>query len=115
MDPKEFDIEFPRGDTCPVKFTLQDKKGNILTLKSSDELIFTVKKDYTTTIKKLQKKFSSGEITQEDDGSYKLIINPSDTQNWDYGRSVFDICLISGDYTRTVAIGSLTLTNEVTF
>ena len=32
-----------------------------------------------------------------------------------YGRSVFDICLISGDYTKTAIRGNLTLTNEVTF
>lgn len=115
MEPKEFDIEFTRGDTCPVKFTLEDKEGNILTLGSSDELFFTVKKDFNTTEKKLQKTFGQGDITKEEDGSYKLTIAPAETANWKYGSYVFDICLVSGDYTRTVAIGNLTLTNEVTF
>lgn len=115
MEAKEFDIEFPRGDTCPVKFTLEDMEGNILILGSSDELFFTVKNNFTTTQVKLQKKYSTGDITQEEDGSYKLIIEAEDTNNWKYGSYVFDICLVSGDYTRTVAIGNLTLTNEVTF
>jgi len=115
MEPKEFDIEFTRGDTCPVKFTLKDKNGNILTLGSSDELFFTVKNNFDTTTKKLQKTFGQGDITREEDGSYKLIIEPEETENWKYGSYVFDICLVSGDYTRTVAIGNLTLTNEVTF
>lgn len=115
MEPKEFDIEFPRGDTCPLKFSLLDNNGNVLTLTGSDELYFTVKKGFNTTEKILQKTFSQGDITQEEDGSYKLIIEPEDTGNLNYGSYVFDICLISGDYTRTVAIGTLTLTNEVTF
>lgn len=115
MEPKEFDIKFTRGDTCPVKFTLKDKEGNILTLGSSDELFFTVKNNFDTTTKKLQKTFGQGDITREEDGSYKLIIEPEETENWKYGSYVFDICLVSGDYTRTVAIGNLTLTNEVTF
>lgn len=115
MEPKEFDIEFTRGDTCPLKFTLLDKEGNILALTSSDELFFTVKNDFNTTTTKLQKKYSTGDIVQEEDGSYKLIIDSEDTDNWKYGSYVWDIELVSGDYTRTVAIGNLTLTNEVTF
>lgn len=115
MEPKEFDIEFTRGDTCPLKFTLLDKEGNILILTSSDELFFTVKNNFNTTQIKLQKKYSTGDITREEDGSYKLVINAEDTDNWNYGNYVWDIEVVSGDYTRTVAIGSLTLTNEVTF
>lgn len=115
MEPKEFDIEFTRGDTCPIKFSLVDSNGTILELKPSDELYFTVKDNFTTTQVKLQKKYSTGDITQEEDGSYKLVIESQDTENWKYGSYVWDIELISGDYTRTVAIGNLTLTNEVTF
>ena len=115
MEPKEFDIEFTRGDTCPLQFSLLDKEGNILILTSSDELFFTVKNNFTTTQVKLQKKYSTGDITQEEDGSYKLIIEAEETENWKYGSYVWDIELVSGDYTRTVAIGNLTLTNEVTF
>ena len=115
MEAKEFDIEFPRGDTCPLKFTLEDKDGNILVLGSSDELFFTIKNNFNTNTVKLQKKYSTGDIVQEEDQSYKLIIEAEDTANWKYGSYVFDICLVSGDYTKTIAIGNLTLTNEVTF
>lgn len=115
MEPKEFDIEFTRGDTCPLKFSLVDNEGNILTLTSSDELFFTVKNNFNTTTNKLQKKYSTGDIVQEEDGSYKLIIEAEDTANWSYGSYVWDLELVSGDYTKTVAIGNLTLTNEVTF
>lgn len=115
MEPKEFDIEFTRGDTCPIKFSLVDSNGTILELKQSDELYFTVKDNFNTTTEKLQKTYGNGDITKEEDGSYKLVIEAEDTNNWKYGSYVFDICLVSGDYTRTVVIGNLTLTNEVTF
>ena len=115
MEPKEFDIEFPRGDTCPLKFKLTDKDENVLTLTGSDELYFTVKDNYNTSTVKLQKKYSTGGIVQEEDGYYKLIITADDTDDWNYGSYVFDIEVVSGNYTRTVAIGTLTITNEVTF
>lgn len=115
MEPKEFDIEFTRGDTCPLKFSLVDNEGNVLTLTASDELYFTVKDNFNTTTVKLQKTYGEGDITIEEDGSYKLIIESEDTNNWNYGSYVWDLELISGDYTKTVAIGTLTLTNEVTF
>lgn len=115
MEAKEFDIEFTRGDTCPLKFNLVDAEGNKLVLTASDELYFTVKNNYNTTTTKLQKSYGNGNITQEEDGSYKLIISADDTANWNYGSYVWDLCFVSTDYTKTIAIGSLTLTNEVTF
>lgn len=115
MEPKEFDIPFTRGDTCPLKFSLVDNDGTKLTLTGSDELYFTVKKSFTTSEKIMQKTFGQGDIIQEEDGSYKLIIEPTDTDHLNYGNYVWDLQLVSGDYTRTLAIGNLTLTNEVTF
>jgi len=115
MEPKEFDIEFTRGDTCPLKFTLLDKNKNVLTLTNTDELYFTVKENFQNTSKILQKTYQQGDIVQEEDGSYKLVIEPEETEKLNYGSYVFDICLVSGDYTRTVVIGNLNLTNEVTF
>lgn len=115
MEPKEFDIEFTRGDTCPIKFSLVDNNGTILELKPSDELYFTVKDNFNTTTEKLQKTYGNGDITKEEDGRYKVVIEATDTANWNYGSYVWDLCLVSTDYTRTIAIGTLTLTNEVTF
>lgn len=115
MEPKEFDIEFTRGDTCPLKFKLTDENKNVLTLTGADELYFTVKDNYNTSTVKLQKKYSTGGIVQEEDGSYKLIITADDTDDWNYGSYVFDIEVVSGNYTKTIAIGTLTITNEVTF
>lgn len=114
MEPKEYDIEFPRGDTCPLKFNLLDKNNNLIELSQSDEMYFTVKKSFNTSNVIFQKKFTSGNIVKEDDG-YKLILTSDDTGNLNYGSYVFDLCLKSTDLVSTLAIGHLTLTNEVTF
>ena len=112
--PKEKSIEFTRGDTCPISFTLTDENGQPLNLTSTDEIYFTVKKDYSNQNVIFQKKLSTGDIKQ-DGINFSLTILPTDTQNLGYGTYVFDICLKSSTYTQTVCIGDITLTNEVTF
>lgn len=114
MEPEEFDIEFPRGDTCPLKFNLLDNKSNTLELTPADEMYFTVKKNFNTPTVIFQKKFSEGDIEKDEDG-YKIILTSEDTASLNYGSYVFDICIKSTDLVRTVARGTVTLTNEVTF
>lgn len=114
MQLKQIDIEFTRGDTIPVSFTLLDAEGNILELKNGDELYATVKKSYSDKNAVFQKKYTAGDIVFEN-GQYKFTILSSDTNTLPYGTYVIDLCLKSGDFVRTVAIGEITLTDEVTF
>ena len=114
MEPKEYDIEFPRGDTCPLKFSLLDEGKSFIKLSETDEMYFTVKKSYGTNEYILQKRFSKQEISEDGDG-YTLTIMPEDTNNLNYGTYVYDLYVKSGDLTRTVCMGQITLTNEVTF
>lgn len=114
MKLKQIDIEFTRGDTIPVSFTLLDAEGNVLELQNGDELYATVKKSYSDKNAIIQKKYTAGDIIFED-GKYKFTFLASDTNTLQYGTYVIDICLKSGDFVRTVAIGEITLTDEVTF
>lgn len=113
MEPKEFDFEFPRGDTCPISFDLTDVDGNELKQENM-EITFTAKKNYNTTEIVIQKRISSEEIKLEGKKGY-LLLNHNDTYNLNYGNYVYDIEVRSGDYYKTVAIGTFTLTNESTF
>ena len=114
MKPKEVNFAFPRGDTCPVKFNLLDEKSQPIILKNGDELYFTVKQGYKKTDPIIiQKKFSTGDITQVNE-MCSLVIETEETNDLEYGTYVFDICLVSGDYVHTFAIGKMALTNEVT-
>lgn len=107
------DIEFARGDTQPLKFQIKDNNGNILKMDSSDELIFTIKKNYSTKQKLMQKKLSNGSIYY-DSGYYFIILSHEDTANLKYGTYVYDIQLMSGEIVATLVLGTITLTEEVT-
>jgi hypothetical protein len=114
MEPKDFEFEFPRGDTCPITFTLIDKNKNPVNLKPGDELYLTVKHNFNESNYIFQKKYSNDEIVKEDD-KYTVTIESSDTNTLNYGTYVYDICLKSRDYRKTLCIGQFTLTNESTF
>lgn len=112
MEAKEFDFEFPRGDTCPVKFTIT-ANGEEVDLSLATEIYFTIKKNYTTSTAILQKKKSTGGITVNgSEGS--LVLTHNDTKELSYGTYVYDIQIVSGDYVKTGVLGTITLTNEST-
>ena len=113
MEAKEFDFEFPRGDTCPISFDITDSSGNALDL-SSAEVYFTMKKSYATQNYILQKKKSTGGITF-DDTKGTLVLEHNDTAELNYGNYVYDIQIKSGNYVKTLALGTITLTNESTW
>lgn len=113
MEPKEFNFEFPRGDTCPVSFELADSQGNELDFTNA-ELYFTLKKNYNTTNYILQKKKSAGDITVNGKKG-SLVLEHDDTATMNYGNYVYDIQVKSGDYVKTLVLGTITLTNESTF
>lgn len=108
------DIEFIRGDTKPLKFQVKDNKGNLLKMDSNDELIFTVKKNYNTKNAILQKKLSDGSIHYEN-GYYFITLAHEDTANLKYGTYVYDIQLMSDGIVATLILGTITLTEEVTY
>ncbi len=112
MEPKEFDIEFPRGDTVPINFDLRDKNG--ASLNDLDEIYFTVKQSYAKQDYILQKRLTRGEITHND-GVFALVLTHKDTASLKYGKYVYDIQIKSGDYYKTVCIGQITLSNESTW
>lgn len=113
MEAKEFDFEFPRGDTCPIKFTVNAKDGSELDLSTMDEIYFTVKKNYSTSEYVLQKKKTTGGITVNG-ATATITLEHDDTKTQKYGEYVYDVQIRSGTYVKTVLIGKFTLTNEAT-
>lgn len=112
--PKQINLEFTRGDTIPVSFPLTDAEGNILELSAGEELYVTVKKSTSDSNFLFQKKYTTGDITFED-GLYKFTINSSDTNTLPYGSYVMDICYKHDNFVKTLALGEIELTDEVTF
>lgn len=116
MEPLEYDFEFPRGDTPPLKFKLTDAAKNVLPPTEDIELYFTLKKNYNTSQAILQKKYSSGDIVYDTENDvYYLIMEHEDTATLNYGKYVYDIQVkTTQGYVKTLAIGQITLTNEST-
>lgn len=107
------DFEFVRGDTCPISWPLKDANGNDLMLEDGDEMYFTVKESYKKKEFKIQKRFSKGEITYENN-KYHTVFEHEDTAKLKFGTYEYDIQIKSGNLVSTAGMGTITLTPEVT-
>ena len=105
------EIIMPRGDLRTIQFGVSQ---NGLPYIDFDEIYFTVKKTVTNKTFVLQKKLSDGGITLEGN-VFQFIIEPEDTEELEYGKYPFDICLVKEGVIKETSVGSLTLTSEVTF
>lgn len=116
MEPKEVDIEFPRGDTFAYGFHLVDKSKQPIEIENDGqtEIYFTVKKNQNTSDVVFQKKFTRDEIKSDGNGLYHLIIDANDTNQLKYGKYGYDITIKSGEFVATEIIGTITLTTEYT-
>lgn len=115
MEPKEVDIELPRGDTITYGFELMDSEKKPLNFKPEEaEIYFTCKKNENTSEVIFQKKYSTNEIQFARDGIYYLTINSKDTNELKYGNYGYDVTIKSGDFVATRIIGTITLTKEFT-
>ena len=80
-----------RGDTGT--FSIRPKINGEYVLKDGDHLWFTVRKIKDKTI--LMQK----DVTTFDDGKAEVIINPSDTENFEIGNYIYDLKMVRSDGT----------------
>jgi hypothetical protein len=108
----------PRGDTKHLKINVRDSLKQLIDF-DLDYIYLTVKKNFTDVEPKFQKSLSDGTITKSDDGVYRTVIMPADTDSLAYGRYVFDIEVIKGDKAaptfKTTKVGEFIIENESTF
>lgn len=107
------DLEFTRGDTQYIKFELKDGQGNLLELTNTEDLYFTVKQNQNSSKVLFQKRYP--EDIEFSEGYYVFEITSEDTSNLAYGTYQYDIELKSGEYVKTLGLGTITLTDEITF
>ena len=106
-------ISMPRGDLRQIKFSINDSSGIVKT--DFDEIYITFKKSYIHDEALFQKKLTTGDIEKDEQGYYHFAINPEDTNNLNYGKYVFDIEVYLESLIKQTTVGTLELTNEVTF
>lgn len=107
------DIEFIRGDTQYIKFQLKDGMGNPIQLEDDEKIYFTLKQNSNSKKVLLQKKYPS-DISFAD-GYYQLELSSKDTSKLAYGSYQYDIELKINDFVKTLSMGTITLTEEITF
>lgn len=113
MEPKEFDFEFPRGDTCIFEFELTDSNGAELGANQNFDLTMTVRDSAKEIV--FQKKYSKGTITVSGK-TVKIVIEHSDTDKLMIGgKYKYDVQFQSGDYYKTIYRGMIVLTEEQTY
>ena len=113
MEPKEFDFEFPRGDTCPYSFELTDAQNQQLDINTNTAEITMTVRDGKNIV--FQKKYSKGEIVLNGIEA-NLTIEHKDTENLKIGSKYnYDIQFKSEEYYKTLIIGIITLTREETY
>ena len=98
-----------RGDT--QSFELEIKEND--TAITVDSIYFTVKNDAHTNEVLFQKKLNDG-ITLSNN-IYNITIDPSDTDDLDYGRYAYDIEIIKNSVKNTIVVGVLEISEEITF
>ena len=98
-----------RGDTQSFELEITENNESV----TVDSIYFTVKNDTHTDEVLFQKKLNDG-ITLTND-VYNITIDPSDTDSLDYGRYAYDIEIIKNSIKKTIAVGILEISEEVTF
>lgn len=101
------DIQLTRSDSAYLTLAIQDSDGSNYVRQDGDNLVFTVKKNTTTTNVILQKVL---------DGLI-LEIKPEDTKYLEYGTYKYDVQLTTADGEVFTVVGPATfeLRREVTF
>lgn len=108
-------MNMTRGDTYEFKFQRKNQNKEVITEKP-DKMYFTVKENYYLKDFLFQKRLEDNSITYDEETNYYMLtINPEDTNNLSYKDYVYDIEIIDGDKVKTIAKGTLKITEEVTF
>ena len=79
-----------------------------------DDIYFTVKKNYNNRVPIFQKRLSDGTIEYDGNGTYRIQIEPEDTQSLQFGEYDFDIEIVSLPSIKKTFNGKLILEKEST-
>ena len=106
-------MSMTRGDTAKFKFQRIDAEGHPITT-IADKCWFSVKTNDTQQNVVIQKTIEDMDFSTED-YFYRFTIDPSDTNELQYGDYVYDVEIIQDDYKQTISKGQFILDYEVTF
>lgn len=101
-------IDVVRGTSRTLVLTVKDSHGDVVDLTSS-RVVFSVKCKTSDTTPIIQKDSDVGsaqaEITDAVNGEAKIYIQPSDTQNLNPTKYIFDVWVILSSGSRHLVVG----------
>lgn len=105
-------IKMVRGDSETLTYeNINAETGEQVALVTGDTVYFTVKTNYQTADKSLQKV-----VTTFTDGKASISILPTDTKIMPFGQYVYDVQVtFANGQVKTPVVGAFTLLNEVTY
>ena len=106
-------MEFIRGDTIGISFSLKYKDDNVVSKEEIDSLFITIKKSIYTEEIIFQKTLENVEI--DENGIVHLVFEPEDTECLEYGKYVFDIEVTLKSGYRKTKLSEFNITGETTF
>ncbi len=108
-------LELIRGDTLDLKFQRKLINNEVIT-EVPDKMYFTIKSSYYDEDYLIQKRLEDNSITfNSQDKYYYFTLEPSDTDNLNYGTYVYDIEIIKDGVVKTILKGKIKIKEEVTF
>lgn len=101
-------ISLTRGDTAYLSLNLTNDEGEPYEFKDGDKVTLTVKQDYEDTENYLFQKIVEGGDT--------IVIEPSDTKPYEYGRYVYDVQVNTavGEVFTVIGPNTFKITKEAT-
>lgn len=103
-------IELVRGSSKVIVIEVTDETGTPYTLEDGDRLLFGVKRNVEEDEYVIFK-----DITQTEDGIYRVALKPADTIALEYGRYVYDVGLEKGeDYYPVIDASAFVISPNVT-
>ena len=104
-------MEITRGDYKPFRFERKNKNKEVI-MEKPQKMYLTIKNNSYEKKALIQKTLDSG--IEFEDGVYRVIFLPEDTENMAFGEYVYDIEVINDDKPKTIKIDKFIVTEEVT-
>lgn len=104
-------MKITRGDYKSFRFERKNKNKEVI-MEEPQKMYLTIKNNCYEKKAIIQKTLDNG--IEFEDGVYRVIFLPEDTENMAFGEYVYDIEVINDDKPKTIKIDKFIVTEEVT-
>ena len=104
-------MEITRGDYKSFRFERKNKNQEVI-MEKPEKMYLTIKNNSYENKALIQKTLDNG--IEFENGVYRVIFLPEDTENMAFGEYIYDIEVINDDKPKTIKIDKFLVNEEVT-